>query len=474
MRYSVATTEPVNNAFLGHLVREDGQEDLCFGLWRPSRGQSRLTALVYRLILPKEGEREVHGNASLNGPYLERVLGEALDDGGGIVFLHSHPARGWQGMSRDDIRAERLMAPTIMGATGLELVGMTVANEDGVWSARFWTKSKPKQYRAAWAESVRIAGEKLTAHFNDRLLRPPAHQPTLVRTTSAWGPDAQAALARLRIGVVGLGSVGSIIAEALARTGVRRVQLLDYQALEEVNLDRTLHAYRRDATLGRRKVDVSAKAIRRSTTTKGFKADADPWSVCENEGYRRALDCDVIFSCVDRPWGRSVLNYIAYAHLIPVIDGGIFVSRTRQGRLRGADWKAHTVGPGHRCLLCLGQYDPALVGADQRGDLEDPRYLESLPDDHPAKANENVFAFSLAVASLELMQWIMLVVAPLGMGSAGPQSYHLTMGNIEIGEVTCDKGCVFPSLVACGDTHHAGVGEHKAAQAARRRPSGGS
>ena len=118
MKYSVATTETVNNALLEHLARDDGQEDLCFALWRPSRGHARLTALVHRLILPIEGERQVHGNASLNASYFDRVLGEAIEEDSGVAFLHSHPAYGWQAMSRDDISAERLMAPARLGSDG--------------------------------------------------------------------------------------------------------------------------------------------------------------------------------------------------------------------------------------------------------------------------------------------------------------------------------------------------------------------
>src|SRR5207245_5608797 len=64
-------------------------------------------------IFPREGERRVHGNASVSSAYFERALGMALAEGAGLAFLHSHTrrSRGWQEMSCDDLDTEELYAP---------------------------------------------------------------------------------------------------------------------------------------------------------------------------------------------------------------------------------------------------------------------------------------------------------------------------------------------------------------------------
>ncbi len=469
MIYSAALTTELHERLRGHLLRRDGQEDVCFGLYRPSEGCARRTGVLYDVVLPREGERDLHGNASFSGGYFLRAAGEADAQGAGLVLLHSHPrGRGWQGMSDDDVAAERGYAAQAAVMTGLPLLGMTLAG-DGHWSARFWERVGRGEYEKRGCETIRVAGDRLRVTYDAGRRPVPGFRPELERTVSAWGPEAQADLARLKIGVVGAGSVGALVAEALARTGVGDLLLLDFDTVKVVNLDRLLHARRRDAALARSKVETLKRALSNSATAYSPRIEALELSVVEEEGFRAALDCDVLFSCVDRPWPRAVLNLIAYSHLIPVIDGGIKVATAGGRRLTAADWKAHVAAPGRRCLECLGQYDPGLVSAERDGLLDDPSYVEGLPPDHPIRGNQNVFAFSMGAASLEILQLLCMVGAPGGLADIGAQNYHFVTGGIDIDDRQCQPGCLYSGdLLSTGDRSGIIVtGRHHAAEQER-------
>lgn len=447
---SVVMTEEVAAKAAHHLLRPDGQEDLCFALWHPSTGPTRTTAIIQRLVLPRPGDRNVHGNASFEPAYLQRAMAEAAAAGAGLALMHSHPmGHDWQGMSADDIRAEQGNAGAVFGATGSPFVGLTIAGNKS-WSGRFWERTSPRNYERRDCATVRVVGERLAMHYMDRLAPPPRAKDTQIRTVSAWGEECQADLARIRIGLVGAGTVGGIIAEGLARIGFEDVRTLDFDLVEKHNLDRLSYATRRD--VGKFKVDVLAERMKRIATAEPFNIEPLKYSVYEPAGFAAALDCDVLFSCVDRPWGRYVLNLIAYAHLIPVFDGGIAVRANKLGKLAAADWRAHTVATGRPCLQCLGQYDPGLVQVEREGLLDDPDYIEGLPNDHPAKMRENVYAFALSCGSFQLLQMLAYAVAPLGRSAPDAQLYHFVGGFMEPPDITsCKTGCIFPELVGLGD-----------------------
>ena len=445
---SVAMSEATHLLLTAHLRSVPSQEELAFAYWRPSRGRRRMTAVLSDPQLPQDGEHQVHGNASFNGAYLRRVLHER-PTGAGIAFLHSHLGPGWQDMSHDDVVAER---DRISGAacpqSDLPLLGLTLGM-DGTWSARFWSRSGPNQYERTWAPSVRVVGPTVTKSWA------PAHtggsqHSTSVSTQSVWGPAVQDSIAKARVGIVGLGSVGSIVCESLARMGVRDVTLIDHDRIELRNLDRTVGAARADASEGVRKVTVASRHFKASATAPIVSTTEIPGSLLSAPGLAAALDCDVLFSCVDRPLPRHILNAISYSHLIPVIDGGILAKVDRHGLPLHVDWRIHTVGPGARCLVCLGALSRSDVALDRDGQLDNPDYIANLPEHDRARASRrNIFPFSLSVAAHMSLQFAKVFGAGERIGGTGPQWYHAYPGRMDVERPSlCEADCEYASLLA--------------------------
>ncbi len=362
--------------------------------------------------------------------------------------MHSHPSAGWQGMSGPDVEAERDVLAYPAGATGLPLVGMTIGT-DGHWSARFWRKSR-NIMNCHWCQKTRIVGpQKYVLYFNDRLMPAPSRKPALRRTFDTWGQTAQQTIARLKVGIVGLGSVGCIVAEAMARIGVNQCVLIDPDRIEEHNLDRLLYGTIRD--VGKLKVHVAAKAMRRSSTSDSIKIKELPLSVHDDSAYRAALDCDLLFSCVDRPVARDVLNYIALAHLIPVIDGGVSVEfDEKRDRLFSAHWRAHIVTPFHRCLRCAGQYNSSMVVTELDGSLDDASYVANLPPEYRGN-NQNVFPFSVGVAGMATNMMIRYLIASEWWPAVRQQDCQFVAGETRIINGSCRPNCSFRDRRAKGD-----------------------
>ena len=390
---------------LQHYRRGRMQEDLCFGLWTPSTGRHRKTAIVTGILLPKDDERSLHGNASFSGSYLARATRSAIASRQGLVFMHSHPSPGWQDMSVPDISAERDRIADASRATGNPLVGMTVG-VDAHWSARFWTDRGHNKTRR-WCKKVRLIDQTRL-----RVWRPPPtkspNRRRQQRTIESWGEEKQRDLEALRIGIVGLGSVGSVVAEGLARIGVRELVLIDHDLVEEHNLDRLLNAHKKD--IGRPKTDIAERAIKRASTAEDLVVINHRLRIQHREALAAAKDCDILVSCVDSPVARDILNRTAYRDGIPVVDGGIEIRKDpRYHNMSAARWRAHVASPYSKCLRCNGQYTSSDVMLELDGSWNDPSYIKTTEKIN--RRSENVFCMSLATGSELLNMATRLVVA---------------------------------------------------------------
>ena len=465
---SVAMTATTEEALVRRLVRDDGQEDICLATYRPSTGLTRFSALIRTVVPPGPGDRLVHGNATVTADYILRAAEVAQEDQCGLVLLHSHPgASRWQPMSGPDRECEASYANLVREMTGLPLVGMTLATGNRTWSARHWDIGVGRAVDCTHSTNVRIIGDRLTVSWNDAVRPPPRPGNSQIRTVSAWGEQAQADLVRRRVLVVGAGSVGLDVLVRLSASGLRHLTVMDFDLVEAHNLDRLIGAARRDVRLKRPKVHVARREAMEAVTADKCSIEVSDRSISEPEGLRIALDHDLIFSCVDRPWPRAVLNSLAYSDLIPVIDGGIAIDTFDSGEMRNATWRSHVVRPGRPCMSCNRQLDLGLVALDRQGLLDDPTYIQRAGES-VMQVNPNVAPLSVNVAASILAQYVSFGVAPAGFGDPGPLQYALSTHHLERRDDTAKPHCATEASEGAGDHRVPLTGLHEEAERQRR------
>ena len=80
------------------------------------------------------------------------------------------------------------------------------------------------------------------------------------RTELAFGPEGLEKMKNSTVVVLGVGGVGSMAAEALARTGIGRIILIDKDVVDITNVNRQIHAL--TTTVGQPKADLMRDRIK--------------------------------------------------------------------------------------------------------------------------------------------------------------------------------------------------------------------
>ena len=422
MMHRVVIRERLHLEIAAHLLsrfQEDAsQEEVCFALWFRGDGTHRYTGILGEVILPTSDDRDLHGNVTVQGAYLNRVLDRALAVKAGVAVLHSHPASGWQALSWDDNDTERNFILPFIREARLPLLGLTLA-EDEIWSARFWHESHVGEAQLVHCADVRRVGPRKTSSDSPPSAYPAYTRRTILkRTLDCWGLLAQASLARTRVCVVGAGSVGAMVLESLARTGVEQITIIDHDDVALHNLDRLVYADR--FSVGLRKVDLAADHVRRIATASRPVVRAIPLSIRNERAYRLAADADLIISCVDNAEARDVVNHLAYSNCLPLIDGGVDVD-SPQGHLRSVRWRVHLAGPDMRCLRCRNQYTSSEAADERQGLRRQGRYINHDESSSP-EPGQNTFAFCNVVAAEEIRMLIRYVVGESWWHGSDPTS----------------------------------------------------
>lgn len=378
----------------------DGRESVAFALCSTARSPDRTRLLVREVIsLPDTAYRERAGDQVTWStrpliPLLARVEHEGLS----LLKCHSHPGGSAVFSNLDDDSDRELLSACYQwNPSGIH--GSLVLSDTDA-TARIVAESGEFQPVAA----VHVVGDRLHC-FRPGLLADVVSAPEQHRLIQAFGEGTYRALKGLRIAVVGASGIGSLTCEALQRTGVGELLVVDDDRVEVVNLNRILYATQRDAHNQVHKTSLVARSAREiglDTQVREYPAKLQDPDVIQ-----AIAGCDLIVGGVDNREARHLLCRIAAFYLLPYIDAGVAIRAEANGEIDAIMAGIHYIQPG-QSFISRGVFDLEALRADslQRNDpkhYEEQRkhgYVSGVEVERPAVMPLNMIAAGYAVMEL--------------------------------------------------------------------------
>lgn len=393
-----------------HLLADES-EHLCFLLAEHvSFGN---TNLLLEKDLQLIDDRDLEGGGGWDSLALKlepllRVMNRANQLQCVLVEAHSHPfAYSGVAFSALDLQGQREMVAYLADVAPGRAYGALVLGQDAV-RGQLWL---PGEKEPLPLDQVRVVGPALQdIEARGRIPMTPANtkvkggQDLYQRQILALGASGQMKIGRTSVGIVGLGGVGSIVAQELVYLGVKEFLLIDDDIIEATNLHRLVGAGPTD--VGRQKTEVAKEHLSRVNPV--ARVNDLVASVRSPEALLALKGCDVVFGCVDTDSARLILNELANAYLIPYIDCGVGIE-VEEGKITQAGGRVVVWVPDRPCLLCAKEVNTRIAAEE----LESPEEREFRRQhgyvaggDAPAPA---VISLNGTVASLAVTGFLALV-----------------------------------------------------------------
>jgi tRNA A37 threonylcarbamoyladenosine dehydratase len=179
-----------------------------------------------------------------------------------------------------------------------------------------------------------------------------------------------------RVLVVGVGGVGRCAAEALARSGVGSLGLVDFDKVCVTNTNRQLHAMK--GTVGRRKVEVMAERLRLVHPTAQIEPVPEFYNALSSEGILSG-QVDYVVDAIDNLTAKAHLLATCLARGIPVVSCMGAAARLDPTQIRVDDLSKTMKDPFARAVRKILRSEHAIeinkeqpIGIDAVFSVEEP------------------------------------------------------------------------------------------------------
>ena len=145
-----------------------------------------------------------------------------------------------------------------------------------------------------------------------------------------YGPGSIARLEAAHVCVIGIGGVGAWAAEALARSGVGRLTLIDLDHVAESNINRQVQAL--ESTIGQAK--VAAMRARILLINPACQVDGIEEFITPENVATLLPTCDAVVDCIDQMKAKAALIVHCRRNRMPVVTTGGAGGRSDPTRIR--------------------------------------------------------------------------------------------------------------------------------------------
>ena len=137
------------------------------------------------------------------------------------------------------------------------------------------------------------------------------------RTEKLFGSTAMDTFKNSNVAVIGIGGVGGYAAEALVRSGIGNITIVDFDKIEKSNINRQIWAL--ESTVGKLKVEVAEKRLLNINPLLKINAIADRFCK-DNKEKILAQPIDFVVDAIDSSEDKIELLSFCVKNNIPVIS----------------------------------------------------------------------------------------------------------------------------------------------------------
>ncbi|KQX43213.1 MULTISPECIES: ThiF family adenylyltransferase [unclassified Ensifer] len=368
---------------------------------------------VREVVLAVEGRDWVPGTRGyrkLIAPFISKQARRCRDEKLVYIAVHNHGPGNRVAFSDVDLESHERGFPALLDLVEGMPVGSLVFAEEAV-AGDIWL---PGGKRLDVSRMI-VVGPRRTELLPAPRVIDAVRRERYDRQVRIFGERGQEILSQSRVAIIGLGGVGSLLAELLGRLGVGSFVLVDPDRVQISNVPRLVDATGWDAKswltaegrpewlrrlgsrLATRKVDLSRRVIKRANRSAHVERH---FTSMETQAVVDALKtCDYIFLAADGHRARLLFNSLVHQYLVPGVQLG---SRIQVEEITGDVVNVHTaarlVTPAGGCLLCNQAIDPRKLreestSAEMR---ERERYVDSADASAPSVITLNSLSASQA------------------------------------------------------------------------------